>query len=132
LNASTGGRRGGAQGGGAASARIAAKQMRFDNAIVEALKAPNTLVAARKQHEASMSPHRLGFTVSATAPGALSNSYFAVACTNRNVYIISMATGREELALPTRAPVYAIAAGRSSLLVYGDTYGNLYKTVCKG
>uniref|UniRef100_A0A7S1PWY3 Guanine nucleotide-binding protein subunit beta-like protein n=1 Tax=Neobodo designis TaxID=312471 RepID=A0A7S1PWY3_NEODS len=66
------------------------------------------------------------FTVSALLPGALSNSYFAVASTTKEVFIINAATGQCEGAIPTKAPVFAMHSGTVEKLIFGDIFGNVY------
>ena len=68
---------------------------------------------------------KLSWTLSCAAPGKFGD-YLVVACNNRFVFVINMITGEEELSVDTKAPVYCLAPGFRNLVVFGDSFGNIY------
>lgn len=68
---------------------------------------------------------RVGWTLSAAAPGAFTN-YILVACNNRFVYVIDRRTGEEVLSTFCKAPVYCLSSGWNELVACGDSFGNIY------
>ena len=69
---------------------------------------------------------KLSWTLSCTCPGRFAN-YFVVACNNRFVFVIDMETGKEELCVDTKAPVYCLTSGHNSVVAFGDSFGNVYQ-----
>eukprot|EP00744_Colponema_vietnamica_P003185 GILI01004915.1.p1 GENE.GILI01004915.1~~GILI01004915.1.p1 ORF type:complete len:567 (-),score=125.91 GILI01004915.1:604-2304(-) len=88
---------------------------------------PNGILGSTSINACKIGANRAVFTLSCLCPGELSCSYFAVACTNRVVYIVSCATGHEELSFHVKASVFAINAGRDTKLLMGDIFGNCYQ-----
>jgi WD40 repeat protein len=86
--------------------------------------APNGIVSPL-----TLSSCRIGsrsvFTLSCLCPGPLSQSYFAVASSSKAIYIVSCITGKEEAMVPTKATVFALAAGSTDELMFGDIFGNI-------
>ena len=86
--------------------------------------APNGIVSPL-----TLSSCRIGsrsvFTLSCLCPGPLSQSYFAVASSNKAIYIVSCVTGKEETMIQTKATVFALAAGSTDELMFGDIFGNI-------
>lgn len=68
---------------------------------------------------------KITFTLSCAAPGPLYN-YIVVACNGRCVFVLDLSTGCEVLSVATRAPVYAITSGNSTMVAFGDSFGNVY------
>lgn len=87
---------------------------------------PNGILGSTSVNACKIGANRAVFTLSCLCPGELSCSYFAVACTNRVVYIVSCASGHEELSFHVKASVFAINAGRDTKLLMGDIFGNCY------
>jgi len=87
--------------------------------------APNGILGPTAVNACKIGSNRNVFTLSCLLPGVLSRSYFAVACTNKSVYIISCATGREEMSVVSKGSVFALSAGRENHLMFGDIYGNV-------
>ena len=87
---------------------------------------PNGILGSTSVNACKIGANRAVFTLSCLCPGELSCSYFAVACTNRVVYIVSCDTGHEELSFHVKASVFAINAGRDTKLLMGDIFGNCY------
>ena len=88
--------------------------------------APNGILGPQATNACKIGSNRAVFTLSCLCPGALSCSYFAVACTNKVVYVVSCATGKEELSFSVKSSVFAINAGRENRLLMGDIFGNCY------
>lgn len=100
---------------------------RLPLALRNALNGRNSLATARKAFQSTAAiSQRMAFTVSCPCPGSFSTGYFAVASTAKSVHIISITTGREETSFAAKAPVFALACGRDEILMFGDTFGNLY------
>jgi hypothetical protein len=97
---------------------------KFAERLESALTGQNTPAFRAAQMERVTA--RTIFTVSALLPGALSNSYFAVASTTKEVFVINAATGQCEGAIPTKAPVFAMHSGTFEKLIFGDIFGNVY------
>ena len=68
---------------------------------------------------------KLSWTLSCTCPGRFAK-YFVVACNNRFVFVVDMDTGKEELCVDTKAPVYCLSSGHNSVVAFGDSFGNVY------
>lgn len=88
---------------------------------INGILGPQALSACR------IAANRTVFTLSCLCPGELANSYFAVASTNKIVYIVSQVTGKEEISFVAKSAVFAIASGRGNKLLFGDIFGNMYK-----
>jgi WD40 repeat protein len=101
-----------------------AKDPTFTSRLTAALGGPNTTAARAAQMERVTA--RTIFTVSALLPGPLSNSYFAVASTTGEVFIVNCVNGVAEAVLPTKAPVFAMHTGSSEKILFGDIFGNVY------
>ena len=86
----------------------------------------NSIISPTAVNVSLIAMQKTVFTLSCLLPGPLVDSYFAVACTNRNVYIISTATGQEELSFQTRGAVFALSPAKDAL-IFGDIFGNVYK-----
>lgn len=100
---------------------------RLPEALRAALNGRNSLATAKKAFQSTAAiSQRIAFTVSCPCPGSFSTGYFAVASTAKSVHIISITTGREETSFVAKAPVFALACGRDEVLMFGDTFGNLY------
>jgi WD40 repeat protein len=91
--------------------------------------APNGILGEDALNACKIGASRSVFTVSCLLPGALSKSYFAVACTNKTVYVVSCLSGKEELQFQSKAAIFALAAGREEALMFGDVFGNLTTVV---
>lgn len=87
--------------------------------------APNGIVGDVALNACKIAATKSVFTISCLLPGLLSQSYFAVACTNKMIFIVSCATGLEAASIATKAAVFALAPGRSEKLIYGDVFGNV-------
>lgn len=87
--------------------------------------APNGLLGEIAVNACKIAATKSVFTISCLLPGLMSQSYFAVACTNKMIYIVSCLTGVEETSIPCKAAVFALAAGRTEKLIYGDVFGNV-------
>jgi WD40 repeat protein len=74
---------------------------------------------------------KLSWTLSCAAPGKFAN-YLIVACNNRFVFIIDIRTGKEELSVDTKAPVYCLTSGHAHVVAFGDSFGNVYKLRLNG
>eukprot|EP00758_Cryptobia_borreli_P019765 Tbor_TRINITY_DN9072_c0_g1::TRINITY_DN9072_c0_g1_i1::g.17785::m.17785 len=88
--------------------------------------AANGILGPQAVNACKIGNNRAVFTLSCLCPGDLSCSYFAVACTNRVVYIVSCASGVEEISFSVKSSVFAINSGRDNKLLMGDIYGNAY------
>lgn len=109
---------------------FAMRYPKFHDRLEAALTGQNTTAARAAQMERVTA--RTIFTVCALLPGALSSSYFAVAATTGEVYIINAATGQPEGAIPTKAPVFAMHSGTYEKLLFGDIFGNVYAVTFRG
>lgn len=87
--------------------------------------APNGILGDTAVNACKIATSKSVFTMSCLLPGVLSQSYFAVACTNKIIYVVSCVTGLEETSIPCKAAVFALAAGRSEKLIFGDVFGNV-------
>jgi WD40 repeat protein len=87
----------------------------------------NGILGPQALNACRIAAHRAVFTLSCLCPGELSNSYFAVASTNKTVYIVSIANGKEVLSFNAKSAVFAIASGRGDKIVFGDIFGNIYR-----
>lgn len=94
--------------------------------------APHGIFGPQATNACKMGTNRVVFTLSCLCPGTLSRSYFVVASTNKMVYIVSCATGKEEFRFVAKASVFALATGRKEKFMFGDIFGNVYCATVKG
>ena len=91
----------------------------------------NGILGPQALNACRIAAHRAVFTLSCLCPGELSNSYFAVASTNKTVYIVSLANGKEVMSFNAKSAVFAIAAGKGNKIVFGDIFGNIYRVTMR-
>jgi WD40 repeat protein len=96
----------------------------FTARLHAALNGPNTTASRAAQMERVTA--RTIFTVSTLLPGSLSGSYFAVASTTAEVFIVNAVTGTCEAVIPTKAPVFTMHTGAHEKILFGDIFGNVY------
>ena len=65
------------------------------------------------------------WTLSCAIPGC-EHEYFAVASNNRFVYFLDSTTGQEVFSVFCKAPVYCLSSGYKNIVVFGDSFGNVY------
>lgn len=114
-------------GGGSFSSGAGDKNERKVYTVATALTGPHTMATIKKSLESTGAMQNTSFTAACFAPGMLASSYFLLSTTMNTVVVVSLATGREEMRMPTKGPVFALCNGRSETVLFGDMFGNVYR-----
>ena len=104
-----------------------------DGYLKDFIGSSNNSIPKSTAAASSIATQKCVFTISCLCPAELGKSFFAVGCTNRTVYIITLDTGVEETSFEARSAVFALSAGRhGDKLLFGDIFGNVYRVTMRG